>query len=312
MSASVVCPRCRGTKVLQITPGYYECQGEIAVGGIPKYATGLPHDIPDLRPCGVRFHTGTPSHSSPCALCGRDSIGTCEGGCSRRLCGLHGTDDSPFLCEKCLGGLIADREKERNQSRRQANAEAERGRAELRSTLYRSSDPAAIARALIDQETMVDAGELTKMWPELLERFAIEHSHELLEVEGQSLHPFDHRGRWKESSHERKELWLASQVQLDHPRIRVDLLLGRDGAQWRSSGAGSTLWSDPGQGRRRQILAVPRGRLFEMVRQRGHFEVVDSIGLEQNLPPQKRDSANPSGSSRFVRAAASILDATPA
>jgi hypothetical protein len=87
------CPECGQDTLRQTTPGFYRCDGQRQVGWNegPPHVTGAGYQrTPVYGPCDTSFQVGAARSSSPCALCGRDSIGTCQGECGRRLCGSPG------------------------------------------------------------------------------------------------------------------------------------------------------------------------------------------------------------------------------
>ncbi len=120
------CPNCGGTRVRQITPGFFECESAIDAS-IPPGMAGNPTWLHGSRPCGHRFQVATAVTTEHCA-CGRQSIGRCQD-CSQPLCGLHGTTGGAFLCGRCF-------------RRRDEQAEAERlSRHEAAVSVARQREP---------------------------------------------------------------------------------------------------------------------------------------------------------------------------
>lgn len=99
---SISCPQCGGSELRQITPGFFECVSQVQVGAIPPGVHGNREHLPVPGPCGHRFQVGGSGGPAEPCHCGRDSIGACRD-CSRRLCGLHGTNEGEFLCAECIG-----------------------------------------------------------------------------------------------------------------------------------------------------------------------------------------------------------------
>lgn len=134
------CPRCGGSEVRQITPGYFECQSFVLDGVIPP-TPGNPAPTPAHRVCGYRFQVS--SNPTELCACGRQSIGNCQD-CARPLCGLHGTQAGLFLCAACVA---ARREREvRDQAAASAKEAPERETAN--EILRTSPDPAELVRVI--------------------------------------------------------------------------------------------------------------------------------------------------------------------
>jgi hypothetical protein len=136
---SITCPQCGGTALREIAPGFFECVSDIDIS-MPPGMMGNPTLVGGARRCGHRFQTGRAGGAMACAFCGRDSIGTCEGECGRRLCGIHGAADGPFRCAECI-----DKERREGEDARQANFA--RIRTRLRAAIE-SDDAATLAAAL--------------------------------------------------------------------------------------------------------------------------------------------------------------------
>lgn len=102
MPIGIECPHCGGRQLLQITPSEFEC-----VTPHPDRLAPGPGGFMPMRPCTHRFQVATGTQT-PLCFCGRESIGTCQG-CEQRLCGLHGSGDSAFLCAECTRQREAER-----------------------------------------------------------------------------------------------------------------------------------------------------------------------------------------------------------
>jgi hypothetical protein len=323
MPSAVSCPKCHGSKVRQITHGYYECLERIVVGAVPPEATGHPHPTPVERPCGNRFQIGPPVATPSCAFCGLDSIGTCEGGCNRRLCGTHGTIRPPFLCRECLGRRKAEEAEEEAAARKRVEEEWDRNQAELDSALEASDDPHEVARVLRKHEELVDVDRCRAAWSRLVASLSLEPIHECVEIVGRGIRFFDLRvgasepGRWREVDGSRIGVWRAaggaSQRHRSYGDIEesvesgFDLFLTAEGDYWRSTGSQEVLWLQAG-GRGRKRLVLPKGRSFETVRERGHLVVPDSIQVSKPDAPSTHIDRSVENPMDFVRAVAAILE----
>lgn len=324
MASPVTCPRCGSDETRQITPGYYECTAQIAVGGIPPSLTGLSHPIPDIQPCGARFQLGVPVATPSCALCGLDSIGTCEG-CRRRLCGNHGTASPPFLCRECLNKRTAERERARAGANARLEEETRQRRHDVASVLATSRDPREITEALTADEAAVDSDQCRAAWSRLIGDLSLEPTHEYVEVIGNSTKWFiafgaspTDRERWKESSAARVGVWLAPQAgTIRHRRLEeeaegrleanIDLFLDRDGNLWRTWGSGKELWIPSLVRGQRDFFVLPRGRAFEAAPNGRHLKVVDGIAVQPFDTSQEDVRWSATVLSGLVRAVATIL-----
>lgn len=118
------CPKCGGSDLLQITPGFLECRSLVV--GLMHQADGS--SVPAGHLCGHRFQVSAPVSVELCA-CGRQSIGRCAD-CARALCGQHGTADGLFLCGDCLRHRDQRRRDEETAAAKQQQAAAARELAE--------------------------------------------------------------------------------------------------------------------------------------------------------------------------------------
>jgi hypothetical protein len=258
---------------------------------------------------------------SVCALCGLDSIGTCEGGCARRLCGVHGTSRPPFLCRECFDRRKAKKAKEEAAAMRRAVQARDRSQVEVNSILDTSENPGEVARVLRQHEDLVDVKRCRAAWSRLVNSLSLQPTHECVEIVGRGVRFFDLRvsasepGRWREVPGSRVGVWRAAGVgRRRHPPYgeiqehvdTFDLFLPADGDPWRSTGLQPVLWLSAG-GRGRSHIILPKGRPFETVRMRGHLQVPDAIQTGERDAPKAyydRSAENPMD---FVRAVAAIL-----
>jgi hypothetical protein len=148
------CPKCGGSQIRQITPGYFECSSQV-VKGVLQLPTG---PMPAVGACGHHFQTGTISASFPPCGCGRDSIGNCAE-CARRLCGLHGTTSGPFLCRECLDARAQRKAAEANAAQAQAQAAAASEQAALESRQAALSTKLAAAHDVEEIVKLITANE---------------------------------------------------------------------------------------------------------------------------------------------------------
>lgn len=320
MPSNVSCPQCQGSNLRQITPGFYECLEQIVVGMAPPEATGLPHPAPVERPCGGRFQVGTPTATLSCAFCGLDSIGTCEGDCARRLCGVHGTSRPPFLCRECLDRRKTEKVREEAAAHRRAAEGRARKQAEVNSILDASEDPEEVARTLRQHEELVDVEQCRVAWSRLVESLALKPTHECVEIIGRGVRFFDLRinasepGRWHEVSESRIGVWRAAGAgSRRHPPFdggreeteTFDLFLTAGGEHWRS--VQSRLLSVGAGGRGSERIVLPHGRPFATVRKGKYVEVQDGIFIGQRDAPKAYYDRSVDHPMNFVRAVAAIL-----
>jgi hypothetical protein len=142
-----LCPKCGGSELRQITPGFFECTSSVVLGVIQRPDAG---PMPAIHPCSYGFQVGTVSSSEPC-WCGRDSIGSCVD-CARRLCGLHGTTTGSFLCGDCFN-THSQRKLAAAEEEAAARAAQESTRAALVARFRASRDPREIMTLFIENET---------------------------------------------------------------------------------------------------------------------------------------------------------------
>ncbi|HEX5608880.1 MAG TPA: hypothetical protein VFX45_02170 [Solirubrobacterales bacterium] len=223
----------------QVTPHYYECLELVVVGGVPPNVTGLPHPIPDQRLCGTRFQIGGSGPALSCAFCGLDSIGTCEGGCGRRLCGNHGTTNAPFLCRECIAGIEA----ERKQAEDERVAQGKRELAEIAAQLRNATAPSHIADLIRRGGPGLPSEAIADAWSRLMEAGALRPAQwEIVTVTFSYRRPFGNAA--KETA--RRPGWIY------HPRLKRQkdsFLIDQTGI----------LWDDPGEapGSSKRIVLSP-------------------------------------------------------
>jgi hypothetical protein len=287
----------------------------------PPEATGLPHPAPVERPCGARFQVGASVAPPSCALCGLDSIGTCEGGCARRLCGMHGTSRPPFLCRECFDRRKAKKAQEEAAAMRRALEARDRNQVEVDSILDTSEDPREIARVLRQYEDLVDVKRCRAAWSRLVNDLSLQPTHEYVEIVGRGIRFFDLRvnasepGRWREVPGSRVGVWRAAGVgRRRHPSYgeikehvdTFDLFLPAEGGPWHSSGLQPVLSLSAG-GRARRHIILPKGRPFEAVRMRGHLQVPAAIQTGDRNAPKAYYDRSVENPMDIVRAIAAIL-----
>jgi hypothetical protein len=298
------CPQCGGSRVRPITPGYYECLEDVVIGGVPPEVTGLPHHIPDLRPCGARFHVGAAGASVPCAFCGLDSIGTCEGGCERRLCGNHGTAKPPFLCRECI-------------VRRQAESDrAERERVEAR-VLAHKRELEEISERLDSAESPTEIAELVRRGGAGLGAEALGAAWKRL-IDGGSLGPppydvvtvtFTYRRPFGNMSKELSRVG-AWRFRPELQRHQDWFLLDVEGTRWDDCGAPpgtskSVILPPWGSGIPTTSIAIEAGAKVDARRRQGW----NGWSLSEGIPVKGFES---SGSERLVEAVAGAIESTRA
>jgi hypothetical protein len=160
-----LCPRCGGSQLRQIEPGEFECASLIDMSHLAP--GGMMHAH---RLCGHRFQLGS-SSSVPCAIpgCGFDSVATCQGGCSRRLCFQH-TGSGTTICRDCAqqrADATVQRQRERDAA---AAKKFEQTRQRVVDVLKLSNEPREVAEALTsavvadDDRPLVTVEECRDAW----------------------------------------------------------------------------------------------------------------------------------------------------
>lgn len=248
---SRTCPACGGATLRQITSTFFECETPMDAS-IPPAVAGNPGWLHASRPCGHRFQLGTPAGSlTPCGVprCGRDSIGTCQGGCARRLCGLHGTTGGSFVCRDCLAEQERQRERERTERTTAAGVAARAAAEEASTELAACEEPRAVHDIIVSRPTDVRLDACKAAWCRLVEA-GLQPTHEVIKIEGLA-NPAARwfgrtsRGAWTESKEPRLAAWYAPstrsrQVPTNEPRAagleEKDLYLDASGSLWLAMG----------------------------------------------------------------------------
>lgn len=274
------CPKCGGSNLRPITPGYFECLSPVTVGVI-QHPGGM-GPMPAVAECGHHFQTGATSASGPCG-CGRDSIGSCTD-CGRRLCGLHGTTKGPFLCAECFNARHQREVAYAGAAAEQARAAAaqkEQDRAARRNSMTArlavTQNPHEIAALVIENEADITDEASRDAWVRLVNSGIIDPTHDIvtavgrqhLLVVGNFCNAPDPGWGWRETG--RVNAWCA------HDDTAPDRWLEANGRLWlpdRSSGGGALT---AGQGERNHI-ALLRGRPFIVSKSPGSFGLVHYAG----------------------------------
>lgn len=248
-------------EVRQITPGFFECVGRVQVDWLeaPPSVTGAGFQrTPVFGACGARFQVRA-GLAAACGIpsCGRDSIGSCQGGCQRRLCGLHGSDGGSLVCAECAAGRL-QREK---QQREEANAATAARAADHHERLV---DELRSARDAVDRLRCITAGDeclpldlCVQAWMTVMASGLLSPSAELVRIEARRWRIG--RSSWVEGP--RVPAWKAMDA------VWVD----RDGECWttrkrlnpNASGAGG------GSGLAEGTYVVPLGHVYRTVSEHG-------------------------------------------
>lgn len=308
------CPVCGGSDVRQITPGFFECTSQIDVS-VPPGLFGNPTLIGGSHVCGHHFQDGTSTASPPCGIpgCGRDSIGTCQGGCGRRLCGLHGPPAGSFICEACQVEREREDARRRDLADAEARAAADERRAEVAEKLSACQDAREAAGVLNAHVAEVAAADCRATWVRLATSGAVAPTHEIVKVEG---HPtlvgflkFEVRGSWSESPEGRSDLWCAPDAGY-HPRGHgasgFDVLLDAEGSLWRSRRSDVELSIYDRNSREHQLI-LPKGSPFKT--RRGSRDIGHRIVFYRAVGALWCDAvdAGEFGPERYARVVASAL-----
>jgi hypothetical protein len=265
------CPKCGGSSLSQITPGFFECFSLIVVGVIHRPDGMGP--MPAERPCGHRFQVSVPGSAELCQ-CGRQSIGRCAD-CTRPLCGIEGTTLGLFLCPECVSQRAQRRRAEEKAAAEQqqaatarALAEAERRRNAAIAALAAAQDAAATINVIIANAADIPDEAGKAAWLRLVASRVIAPKQEIVTAIGlrHILYDSNDPGRdWREVS--RAAAWRAQGVDGDSDRW-----LDSDGSMWATTVsqnlrlyAGGTPQTYP-IGRRARgepnWIALPRGEIF--------------------------------------------------
>lgn len=191
----IVCPRCGGGEIRQITPGFFRCESETQIGErhAPPGVTGAGFQrSPVFGPCQHEFQAGVAGMSSQCGWpeCGRDSIGVCVGPCERRLCGLHGPRSGPFICAACEREQAMERERETEAEQAEAAEAAERTRLSLEKRMGGAVSAIELLEVLRDREiTAVTKAACRTAWLRLISVGGVKASHNVVETQGRGTAP---------------------------------------------------------------------------------------------------------------------------
>lgn len=187
---AITCPKCGGSEVHPITPGFYECVTPVQVGwndAPPAVTKAGFQRTPVFGECGHSFSVAAGS-TPPCQIprCGRDSIGTCQGRCGRRLCGLHGSRTGSLLCADCIA------ESERERSDHAARVSTERAatqeslRAEVHARLTDCTTHDDLRSALEKYQRHASQDDVRSAWQRLGPASFRAGTHELVTLIGRS------------------------------------------------------------------------------------------------------------------------------
>ena len=225
------CPKCGGSRLSQITPGFFECMSLVVVGVIDR--PGGMGPMPAERPCGHRFQVRVTGSAELCR-CGRQSIGRCAD-CARPLCGIEGTAGGLFLCPECVSQRDQRRRAEERAAAEQqqaatarALAEAERRRAAAITALKAAQDADATISVIITNAADIPDEAGKAAWLRLVASRVVVPTQEIVTAIGlrHILYDSNDPGRdWREIS--RAEAWRAQGVYGDSERW-----LDSDGSMW--------------------------------------------------------------------------------
>lgn len=210
--------------------------------------------------------------------CGRDSIGTCQGGCGRRLCGLHGPSSGTFICHQCTTERAARDQRQRDAAEAERRAAAARRRAEAAAELAACEHPEELRRVLIARGRDTVPDDCRAAWTALVSRGALEPTDEIVTVHGKGT-PIGwlisrgvswERGSWSEAPGTRVDLWRAPEegrrpvefhYGTDHWH-RGDLWLDAGGALWQTRDSEIEL-SIYNYSRSETRFILPKGKPFK-------------------------------------------------
>lgn len=186
------CPRCGGAETLEISPGYFECQSTEFYGVVPPELSGLPGPIPHHGVCGHRYQVATATDRTPCEVpgCGRDSVGTCQGGCERRLCGLCGSSRGSFVCADCIAEhklRVDERERARRDAESREAAEHARSLVELSRAIASEPDPENLVELLSKGSPGLDFDACWTAWSKIANATLLPPTNELVTMQFREL-----------------------------------------------------------------------------------------------------------------------------
>lgn len=303
------CPKCGGSQIRQITPGYFECSTQVVMGVLQLPAGPMPA----VQACGHRFQTGTTSASSSPCWCGRDSIGSCTD-CARRLCGLHGTTSGSFLCGDCVNAHAQRKVDEADAARAQAQAAAaseqtalESRQAALSARLAAAHDLAEIATLITDNEADLTDATSQGAWARLADSGTIEPTHDIVTAVGREhflrvgnfCMASDPGWGWRETGRVNGWHWQVDTGLDGGSRVGW---LDAEGKMWT---AGNMLEAGADK---TNYVALPRGKLFYVTSSPGAMGIIQYAGTHT---PRKVIGGvplvRPSSDAGHAHAVASIL-----
>ena len=254
----------------QITPGLFECETEVQTGWLdaPPEATGTGmferHAL--YGPCGHRFQVIGATAAPPCEVpgCGRDSIGSCQGQCGRRLCGLCGAPRGPLICADCLKAQAAEKgrvaeERVRTEARvreRAARQLSDRRRA-ADQELAPLSDPVEILHVLERESELLSRDACAAAWVRLTDNDSITPGHQIATVFGRGHFltlgwQGDPGWNWHERG-KRQDVWFAAES---------ETYLDKTGQEWRPISALFLGTPNPFFSGEKNWVALPHGARF--------------------------------------------------
>ncbi|MEA2235801.1 MAG: hypothetical protein QOC81_525, partial [Thermoanaerobaculia bacterium] len=214
---------------------------------------------PVFGQCGARFQVGA-GVTPQCGVsaCGRDSIGSCQGGCQRRLCGLHGAGSGSFVCADCAAGQ-RQREKLRQDDAHAAmHARAADCHQRLVKELRAANSPEDLLRCLTSGDEQLPVDLCVHAWITTVESGLLTPSAELVHVRAQP-RLFSRATSWVEAG--RLPAWKALDAVWVDPA--GDCWTTRERLNPNAQGAGGG--SDLADG----TYVVPPARPFHAVSRRG-------------------------------------------
>lgn len=230
------CPRCGGTELREITPGFFECSSRVLAGVFPPEATGGAGPIPDYHPCGHRFNLGAPGATPLCA-CGRYSVGRCQD-CRQPLCGIHGSSGNTFRCRTCIDARDAAVAQAQRQRAIDENTRLDAKHAEL----LAADDPRRIVELLLAGGEELHGQKCVEAWKKLAASGALRHDLDVVRVlhsrylMQRSTQHYGRRPAWRGS-----EGWIDNSGAFWRPaKGRAEVVSKVPSEQWFAVRAGST------------------------------------------------------------------------
>jgi hypothetical protein len=229
------CPKCGGSNLRQITPGFFECISLVVVGIIHRPDGAGP--MPAQHACRHRFQVGVNTVVELCQ-CGRQSIGRCAD-CTRPLCGIHGTASGIFLCRNCVDRRdqqCRDQERTDIELREAASAlesaEAERRRILVTAKMALARGPGEIVALIIQNDADIPDETCRAAWLQLVRSKEIKPTHDIVTAVGRRhllYQPRDPGTGWREVG--RTDAWCAPGSMLGEGE-HSNRWLDSEGAMW--------------------------------------------------------------------------------